>query len=123
MKELTCIGCPIGCTLKVEAQGEEIRVSGHSCKRGETYAQNEIRCPMRSITSTVALTGGTIRRLSVRTAQDVPKDKIFACMDEIRTIRAAAPVHIGDVLLKNCAGTGVDIIATKNVERAGEERA
>ena len=53
MKELTCIGCPIGCQLKVDVQGEEIRVEGNGCKRGETYARNEILCPRRSITSTV----------------------------------------------------------------------
>lgn len=117
MKELTCIGCPIGCMLKVEAQGESISVSGNGCKRGISYAENEIRCPKRAIASTVELLGGAIRRLSVRTAQDVPKDKIFACMDEIRKIRISAPVRIGDVVLANCAGTGVDIIATKNVEK------
>lgn len=121
MKELICIGCPIGCLLKVEVQGDEIRVGGNGCKRGETYAQNEIRCPKRPITSTVALLNGSIRRLSVRTAQDVPKDKIFACMEEIHKIRVSAPVHIGDVVLENCAGTGVDVIATKNVESVREE--
>ena len=63
--------------------------------------------------------GGSIRRLSVRTQQDVPKDMIFACMEEIHKIRISAPVHIGDVVLENCAGTGVNIIATKNVEAAG----
>ena len=117
MKELTCIGCPIGCMLKVDVQGDEIRVSGNACKRGDTYAQNEIRCPKRSITSTVTLLGGAIRRLSVRTAQDVPKDMIFSCMEEIKKIRVSAPVRIGDVVLENCAGTGVNIIATKNIER------
>lgn len=116
MKELTCIGCPIGCLLKVDMQGDEIRVNGNGCKRGESYACNEILAPKRSITSTVELLNGSIRRLSVRTAQDVPKDMIFACMEEIHKIRVTAPVHIGDVVLANCAGTGVDIIATKNIE-------
>lgn len=118
MKELTCIGCPIGCALKVDVQSDGIRVSGNGCKRGVKYAENEILCPKRTITSTVALTGGTIKRLSVRTAQEVPKDMMFACMEEIRKIRISAPVRIGTVVLENCAGTGVDIIATKNVERA-----
>lgn len=115
MRELTCIGCPLGCALKVEIRGEEILVSGNNCKRGEKYARNEVLCPKRTITTTVAVSGGTIPRLSVRTAQDVPKDSIFACMDEIRKIRLKAPVHIGDVVLENCAGTGVDVIATKNI--------
>jgi len=116
MKELICIGCPIGCALRVDVQGDEIRVSGNGCKRGESYARNEIRCPMRPIASTVALIGGSMRRLSVRSRSDVPKDKIFACMEEIHKLRVHAPVHIGAVVLENCAGTGVDIIATRNAD-------
>lgn len=117
MRELTCIGCPLGCPLKVEIRDGEILVSGNNCKRGEKYAKTEIVAPKRSISSTVAIRGGGIARLSVRTAQDVPKDSIFACMEEIRKVRVDAPVQIGDVILKDCAGTGVDIIATKNIEK------
>lgn len=118
MRELTCIGCPMGCALKVEIRGDEIIVSGNQCKRGEKYARTEITNSVRSVTSTVRIIGGTIPRLSVRTAKDVPKDKIFACMEEIAGFKACAPVRIGDVLIQNCAGTGVDIIATKNIEKA-----
>lgn len=117
MKELTCIGCPMGCGLKVEIRGEEILVSGNQCKRGEKYARNEILHPVRSVTSTVSIIGGSIPRLSVRTAQDVPKDRIFACMEEIRKLQVHAPVRIGDVLIQNCAGTGVDIVATKDIDQ------
>ena len=118
MKELTCIGCPMGCALRVEIRGDEILVSGNHCKRGEKYARSEITNPVRAVTSTVRISGGNIPRLSVRTAQDVPKDKIFACMEEIQKLKVTAPVHIGDVLIENCAGTGVSIIATKNIEKA-----
>ena len=118
MREMTCIGCPLGCALKVEMRGGEIFVSGNNCKRGEKYAKTELVSPKRSITSTVAVCGGRIARLSVRTAQDVPKDSIFACMEEIRKTRVDAPVKIGEVVLKDCAGTGVDVIATKNIEKA-----
>lgn len=115
MREMTCIGCPMGCALKAEDRGDEILVSGNQCKRGEKYARSEIRNPVRSVTSTVRILGGTIPRLSVRTDRDVPKDKIFACMEEIRKYTAQAPVRIGDVLIENCAGTGVSIVATKNI--------
>lgn len=118
MKELTCIGCPMGCALKAEIRGEEILVSGNQCKRGEKYARSEITNPVRAVTSTVRIIGGTIPRLSVRTAQDVPRDKIFACMEEIQKLKVSAPVQIGDVLIENCAGTGVNVIATKNIEKA-----
>ena len=117
MREMTCIGCPLGCALKVEMRDGEIFVSGNNCKRGEKYARTELVSPRRSISSTVSVRGGRIARLSVRTAQDVPKDSIFACMEEIRKVRVDAPVKIGDIVLQNCAGTGVDIIATKNIEQ------
>lgn len=114
MRELTCIGCPMGCTLKVEKQIEVLVVSGNLCRRGEKYAIDEITAPKRMVTSTVRLHGGSVARLSVRTQTEIPKDKIFDCMEEIRRISVQPPVKIGDVLLENCAGTGVAIIATKN---------
>lgn len=117
MKELTCIGCPLGCSLTVQIQGDEIAVSGNGCPRGVKYAKSEITAPMRMVTSTVALEGGTIARVSVKTEAEVPKGKIMECMAEIRRAKAKAPVRIGSVIIENCAGTGVRVIATKNVER------
>lgn len=114
MQELTCIGCPMGCALKVENRNGELAVSGNHCKRGEKYAIDEITAPKRMVTSTVKLLGGKIARLSVRTQTEIPKDKIFDCMEEIRSVCVQSPVKIGDVLLENCAGTGVALIATKN---------
>ena len=54
--------------------------------------------------------------VSCKTAQDIPKGKIFEIVVALRQVTAHAPVKIGDVLLSNAAGTGVDIIATKNVQ-------
>ena len=62
------------------------------------------------------MSGGEIPMVSVKTQAPIPKERIFACMDEIRSIRVAAPVHIGDVVIENCAGTGIPVIATKCVE-------
>ena len=47
---------------------------------------------------------------------DIPKGKIFEIVAALKGVTATAPVHIGDVLLADVAGTGVDIIATKNVQ-------
>jgi len=118
MRELTCIGCPIGCALTVQIREGEIVVSGNTCPRGEKYAQDEITCPKRMVTSTVALLGGEISRVSVKTETEVPKQSIMDCMAEIRRAQVHAPVHIGDVVIENCAGTGVPVIITKNVDAA-----
>ncbi|HIQ74047.1 MAG TPA: DUF1667 domain-containing protein [Candidatus Cottocaccamicrobium excrementipullorum] len=117
VRELTCIGCPLGCSLTVKMDGETIEVKGNTCRRGEDYAKKEVTNPTRIVTSSVHVTGGNLEMVSVKTQRDIPKDKIFAVMEEIRKVTAQAPVAIGDVLIDNCAGTGVSVVATKNVER------
>ena len=56
--------------------------------------------------------------VSVKTKEDIPKGKIFDCVKALKGIEKEAPVKIGDVILKDVAGTGVDIVATKHVEKA-----
>ena len=121
--ELTCISCPLGCPLKVEtdSSGKVLKVTGNTCKRGEEYGKKEVTNPTRTVTSTVRLLGGTAPVVSVRTQTDIPKEKIFQCMEEIRKAAAEAPVRIGDVILENVAGTGVSGVATANAERIAEE--
>ena len=115
-KNLTCIGCPLGCALKVTIDGENVTVTGNTCKRGADYGAKEVTHPTRIVTSTVCVKNGTIPMVSVKTAQDIPKEKIMDVMECINQITVEAPVHIGDVLLSDVAATGVDIVATKNVE-------
>ena len=115
-RSLTCIGCPLGCTVTVELNnGEIINVTGNTCRRGEDYARKEVTHPMRIVTSTVCVTGGELPVVSVKTGRDIPKGKIMDIMESLADIRVPAPVHIGDVILKDAAGTGVDIVATKEV--------
>ncbi len=117
VRELICIGCPLGCPLTVRMEGEEIQVSGNTCRRGEDYAKKEVLHPARTVTSSVRVTDGVLEMVSVKTKTDIPKDKIFAVMEAIHRTKAKAPVHIGDVLIADCAGTGVPVVATKDVER------
>lgn len=119
-RNLICIGCPMGCPLTVTIDGENITVSGNTCPHGAEYAKKEVTNPTRVVTSSVGISGAGIARVSVKTSNDVPKDKIFDCMREIRRVTVKAPVHIGDVIIRNCAGTGVDVIATKNVSAVKE---
>ena len=116
-KTITCICCAMGCQITVETdESEIINITGNTCKRGDTYARREITSPSRTVTSTVRVTGGTLPAVSVKTRSDIPKDKIFDCIRCLKDVSVKAPVHIGEVILSNAAGTGVDIIATKNVE-------
>lgn len=115
-KELTCISCPLGCMMTVSTEGENITVSGNSCKRGEIYAKKEILNPTRIVTSSVPIENGDIPMLSVKTEQDIPKHKIMDVMKEIHQVKVAAPIEIGDTVISNCAGTGVSVVATKNIK-------
>ena len=113
---LICIGCPLGCPLTVEMEGSEVKaVSGNTCPRGDAYARKELTNPTRIVTSTVRVAGGRLAMVSVKTASDIPKGKIFDCVKALKDVEVKAPVKIGDVIVENVAGTGVNLIATKNV--------
>ena len=116
-RDLICIGCPLGCPLTVTIEnGEVTTVTGNTCPKGDAYARKEVTNPTRIVTSTVRVEGGVAAMVSCKTASDIPKDKIFAVTDALRPVCVKAPVAIGDVVLANVAGTGVDVIATKDVD-------
>lgn len=113
-RELTCINCPMGCQLTINIDGDNIKVSGNTCPRGETYAKAEVTNPTRIVTSTILVNNGL--RVSCKTESAIPKAKIFDVMEQIKKARCNAPVSIGDILIKDVAGTGVNVIATKNIK-------
>ena len=119
IKELTCINCPLGCALEVTLEdGEVTAVSGNTCPRGEAYGKKEVTNPTRIVTSTVRVTGGTRPVVSGKTKEDIPKGAIFDITDALADAQVKAPVNIGDVLVENIAGTGVDFVATAHVSAA-----
>lgn len=113
-RNLTCIVCPMGCRMTVTETADGLSVTGNTCPRGEKYAVQEVTLPTRVITSSVKLTGGALPLCPVKTAGAVPKSMIPQCLAAIRTICAAAPVRIGQVLADDLCGTGVALIATAN---------
>lgn len=116
-RELTCIGCPLGCSLSVTMEnGEVTSVTGNTCPRGDAYARKEVTNPTRIVTSTVRVKGGKACMVSCKTASDIPKGKIFDVTSELEKVEVNAPVAIGDILVENIAGTGVAVVATKDVE-------
>jgi len=115
MKELICIGCPQGCHLTVD-ENNDYKVTGNSCERGAEYGRNEIMAPKRVLTSTVKLIGGAIGRCPVKTKEAIPKEKIFDAEKAVHQASINAPVSIGQVIIPDIAGTGIDLIATKNIK-------
>lgn len=114
VREMVCINCPLGCTLTVGKEEDgTIKVSGNTCPKGAEYGVREVTDPRRIVTSTVRIAGQNGRVLSVKTKEAIPKDKIQECIQALKDVEAIPPIQIGDVILKDAAGTGVDIVATK----------
>ena len=119
VRNLTCINCPLGCSIEVTMEGSEIlSITGNTCPRGETYARNEVTDPKRVVTSSVYVVNGERAVVSVKTEEAIPKNKIFDCVKAMRELKLEAPVAIGDVVTDNIAGTGIKLVATANVSVA-----
>ena len=100
-------------TVGYDSDGN-VTVSGNSCPNGNKYAVQELTSPVRTVTSTVRITGGVYDTVSVKTREPVPKDKMHECILALKDIEVKVPVHVGDVIIKNAAGTGIDIVASGN---------
>ena len=114
MKEFICIVCPKGCHLKVDEEGN---VTGHTCIRGEKYGKQEAIDPKRTLTSTVKIKSELVKRLPVITSDDVPKDKVQELVRFLDNVEVSAPIKVKDVIVKDVMGLGVDILATRSIEK------
>ena len=112
----TCIVCPNGCELTIKV-GETIEVEGAACKRGVTYGTNEVTNPMRSLTTSVRVSGGELPLVSVRTDGVIPKAMLRDAVRELSKITVEAPIEIGQVICADLMGTGVAVRASKNIGR------
>lgn len=115
--ELDCIVCPMSCHITVEMDGENIcSVTGNTCPRGDAFARSEVTCPMRMVTTTLRIHNAVHPLIPVITSQNVPKSKIFDIMEVCKTLEVTAPIHAGDILCKNIAESGADLIASRTME-------
>ena len=114
--ELTCIGCPKGCDIDINYEdGKIISIEGFTCPKGETYAKNEFEHPMRMLAGSMFVKGSNAQTVSCRTEKEIPKEKVLEAARALKTKAVNAPIKIGDILIKNIANTGVNIIATKDI--------
>lgn len=111
MKKITCIVCPNSCSISVEGD----KISGYKCKRGLEFASAELTYPKRSVTGTVKTVFKNMPVLPVKTKGVIPKDMVFAFMDELKKIEITRPVKRGDVLVPNVLETGTDVVATADI--------
>lgn len=114
MAELICIICPKGCHLHVD-EGDGFRVTGFQCVRGEEYGRTEMMNPTRVITSTVCVEGGIHRRCPVKTDGAIPKRMIMDVMRLLDGVVLAHPVKLGQVVVKDILGTGINFVTTRDI--------
>jgi CxxC motif-containing protein len=112
--KMICINCPKGCEMDVSVEGEKVTVTGHTCPRGEAYAKSEVTNPTRMVTGLVRV-AGMRKPLPVKTKTAIPKGKIDATLFALHQATVQLPVKIGDVIIPDVAGTGVDVVATANM--------
>lgn len=123
--QFNCTTCPSECLLTVEVKRDangvvaEVRsATGNNCPRGDKFAHQELTCPMRVLTTTVAVSGGDEALLPVRTAEAIPLALHAQAMALIRGLVVNAPIHMGDVILPNLLDTNINLIASMNIDPA-----
>ena len=114
-KELICISCPMGCHLKVNTETKE--VTGNTCKRGKAYGINEVTNPVRVVTTTVKVKDGELPVIPVKTKEPISKELNFKAMEILNSIEVEAPISMGDIIVKDILGTGVDVVAARNLKK------
>ena len=114
-KKLICITCPIGCRLAVTGTLEELKVTGGKCRKGIAYANNEIKNPMRTVCTTAKIDGGIHRVIPVKTDAAIPEKYKLDVVREVNKIVLTSPVKMGDVIIADLFGTGVNIVAERDM--------
>jgi CxxC motif-containing protein len=115
-REIICIMCPLGCRIKVQVEGKEVKqVEGEGCKKGVTYAQQEVTFPGRILTTTVSTDSPEMPLLPVRSNKALPKEKLIECMKHISKHSVTGSVQLGQAVIENILGLGADIVACRTI--------
>ncbi len=93
---MTCIYCPIGCTLEVEVDNGEVRVKGNRCPRGCDYARQELLEPKRVLFTVLRVDTEDYRVAAVRSTEPVPKDRMSEILRELSRVRVPPDARVGD---------------------------
>jgi CxxC motif-containing protein len=117
-RELTCIICPLSCLIRASCEAGKLRkIEGALCSKGRRYAEKEVTCPTRPLATTIEVIGGEHRLVSVKSDRELPKELIMPAMRHLATIRLQAPVDMGQVVVADILATGVNMVATRPVNK------
>ena len=123
-KHFTCVTCPVGCEVDVEVKdGNIISMKGNKCDKVKEFVLQELKEPMRVFTTIVRIKGAKYVMLPVRTDKPIPKRLFTQAIEQLASIELQAPVHISDVIVKDVAGSGANIVATRTMDVISEKDA
>lgn len=113
---IICINCPVGCKVDLKVEGEQIlEMNGNKCEKGREYVINEFKCPTRILPTTVRVEGGKLPLVPVKTAEPIPRDKLENAMRVLAKVKLKAPIELGEVVIENILGTGVNVVTTRDL--------
>jgi len=120
-EHFTCVICPIGCEIDVELQDSDVvSIEGSKCAKGKEFVLQELEEPMRILTTTIRIEGAKWAMLPVRTDKPIAKRLLFRVIEELASIELRAPVKMSEVIIGDIAGTGANVVATRNMKRERE---
>ena len=114
-RDLVCIVCPIGCRLKITGTADDLQVSGNTCPKGISYAKEEITSPVRMICTTVKIEGGVHHVVPVKTDKPIPAQYKLEVVKAVNSVVVKSPVKMGDIIIPDLFGTGVNIVAERDM--------
>ena len=116
--KILCITCPKGCSLEVARDGDTVvKVVGSGCKRGPDYVRRELVDPRRMVATSVKIKNGVHPLLPVYTSAPFPKGRIMEMQAALRTVEVTAPVKTGAIVIENILGTGINILASREISQ------
>lgn len=116
--KILCVTCPKGCSLEVTREGDTVVEVKPGCKRGHEYAKRELVDPRRMVATSIKIKNGVHPLLPVYTSAPFPKPRIMELQKKLRKVETQAPVKMGSVVVRNILDTGIDIIASRDMEMA-----
>lgn len=117
-KKLICVICPVGCEILATIENGKLKkIKGYRCEQGKDYAKEEFTSPSRILTATVSVKSRQVGQLPVRSTKPLPRQKLEKAMFSLVSINLKPPIKEGQLILEDILNTGVDIVATRDLEK------
>lgn len=112
--QINCVCCPNHCLVTIDETDKPV-ISGNRCENGLRYALGQLNHPERQITGEVRVSGGKSDRCPVKTDRPVPATALNEIQAILWEFTAQAPVFISQPLIRDIAGTGANLIASRSI--------